>query len=269
MSAEPYTEEYFRREVGGADFFERFGGELAKPAMQLALKRAELSPGLRALDVGCGRGELLRQLERRGVEAVGADFAAAALPIARKTSKAPLARCDATRLPFEDGAFDRVFFLGVLDHLPDEQLAACFGEFARVLRPGGFVVANTCVNTDYYKTRSYALRRAAARVLGLKAPQPPRSAQDEAVHVNEHNEAALRRFFEAIGWTARVEPRPNDKHALVELYGPNPPEGLPLRRPGPWKRFWHAALFRGPLRRWLARELFCAAWPPPREKAVK
>jgi hypothetical protein len=42
---------------------------------------------------------------------------------------------DATRLPFGDGAFDRVIASEVLEHIPDD--GAALTELARVLRPGG------------------------------------------------------------------------------------------------------------------------------------
>jgi ubiquinone/menaquinone biosynthesis C-methylase UbiE len=45
---------------------------------------------------------------------------------------------DAERLPFADASFDLVFGHAVLHHLPD--LEQAFGEFARVLRPGGWIV---------------------------------------------------------------------------------------------------------------------------------
>jgi ubiquinone/menaquinone biosynthesis C-methylase UbiE len=44
-------------------------------------------------------------------------------------------RVDAERLPFADGSFDLVFGHAVLHHIP--HLARAFGEFARVLAPGG------------------------------------------------------------------------------------------------------------------------------------
>ncbi len=47
------------------------------------------------------------------------------------------AACEASELPFEDDEFDLVFGHAVLHHLPD--LDAAFGEFRRVLRPGGVV----------------------------------------------------------------------------------------------------------------------------------
>lgn len=256
MNAEAYTREYFQDSVGGSEFYRLYAGKVVKPAMQLALARADLKAGQRALDAGCGRGELLLQLETRGVEAVGLEPAEPALAFARKTAKAPLVRASASRLPFAAGSFDRIFFLGVLDHLADEDLAACFAEFSRVLRPGGLVLANTCVNTDYYKRRTFALRLKLSRALGLKEPTPLKSAEDQAVHVNEHNEKDLERFFSKLGWKARIEPRPNDKLVVFELYGPEPPEDLPLRAAGPLKRFVHGLFFRWPLRSLLARELF-------------
>jgi len=42
-------------------------------------------------------------------------------------------------LPFEDGHFDLVFSNGLLNLVPDKQRA--FKEIARVLRPGGALVA--------------------------------------------------------------------------------------------------------------------------------
>ena len=264
MSAEAEAakdERYYRESCGGAEFFSRYGADIVKPALALALKRAELRPGLRALDMGCGRGELLHQLKKAGVEAVGADYAPAALGLAKKTSKAPVLRADARRLPFEGASFDRVFFLGVIDHLPDDALRACFAEFRRVLRPGGLLLVSTCVNTDYHKRLTYALRKALARALGLKPPRAPKSAEDEELHVNEHNESNLRAFLDAEGWDHEIELRPNVKFSIDELYGDSLPEGFPLRRPGAWKRAAHAAAFHGPLKRLLARELFCRARP--------
>jgi SAM-dependent methyltransferase len=257
-------EEYYRENCGGAEFFARYGAAVLKPALALALKRADARPGMTALDMGCGRGELLRHLKEAGVEAVGADYAPAALGLAKKTSEAPVLRADARKLPFRDASFDRIFFVGVVDHLPDPDLGAAFREFRRVLRPDGFVLLSSCVNTDYYKVRTYALRKTAARLLGLKEPRPPRSSEDEDLHINEHNESGLARFLDAEGWDHEIEPRPNDKFALDELYGPQRPADFPLKSPAPWKRLWHAAAFRGPLKSLLARELFCRARPKKR-----
>ena len=71
---------------------------------------------------------------------------------------------DAEELPFDDESFDLVFGHAVLHHIPD--LARAFGEFARVLRPGGTVVF--CGEPSRYGDRLAAVPKRAA-------PPPPRS----------------------------------------------------------------------------------------------
>src|SRR5690349_19407230 len=105
VGSEEYPEDYFLERVGGAEFYRRYGPKVLKPALQFALKRSGLAKGMTALDLGCGRGELLYHLSQEGVRAVGADFAPAALAIARKTTGASVVRCDAKELPFRDASF--------------------------------------------------------------------------------------------------------------------------------------------------------------------
>jgi SAM-dependent methyltransferase len=96
----------------------------------------------RSLEVGAGTGYFSLNLLQAGVvgEAVCTDISpgmvraleanAADLGLAVET-----AACDAEDLPFEEASFDLVFGHAVLHHLPD--LRRAFGEFRRVLRPGG------------------------------------------------------------------------------------------------------------------------------------
>lgn len=262
VSAEHYGEGYFLDSVGGAEFFKRYGPRIVKPVFAYALRKAGLQPGQAALDAGCGRGELLYQLKARGVTAVGIDFAEAALALSKKVSGAPVLRADAKSLPFRDKSFDRIFFMGVLDHLRDWELEACFAEFKRILKPGGFVLANTCANTDYHKRLSYELRRGLAESMGLSPPSPPKSSQDELLHVNEHNQKTLEAFFARIGWEGEVEPRPNEKLILRALYD-ELPEDFPMKPAPGWKSALFPVFFRGPWKKYLARELFCCVWPRP------
>ena len=258
---EEYTEEYFLRNCGGAEFYRLYGARVLKPVAAYALKRADLKKGMKALDMGCGRGELLFHLITLGVEATGADSAPAALKLAAETSSAKLVRCDAKRLPFAAESFDRIFFLGVIDHLSNRELEQAFSEFKRVLKPGGFVLANTCTNKQYYKRLSYQARRSLALHLGLKEPSPPRSSEDETLHINEHNQRELEEFFSEIGWRGEIEPRPNDKYALRELYGDNLPDKFPLKPAPYWKQAYLKCVFSGPLKKYLAREFFCKLSP--------
>jgi SAM-dependent methyltransferase len=99
----------------------------------------------RALEVGAGTGYFALNLLQAGVvrEAACTDIAPGMLRALEANAEClglavETAACDAEALPFEDGSFDLVVGHAVLHHLPD--LERAFGEFRRVLRPGGTVV---------------------------------------------------------------------------------------------------------------------------------
>jgi ubiquinone/menaquinone biosynthesis C-methylase UbiE len=104
-------------------------------------------PGNRILDVGCGEGLAevsigrlhLSQIRLAGVDNVPAKVAQARRETAAHNQRAWFAAGDAVRLPFTDGAFDSTYCVAVLQHVRDVEAAV--GEFARVTREGGRIVA--------------------------------------------------------------------------------------------------------------------------------
>ncbi|MCA9911354.1 MAG: hypothetical protein KC519_22025, partial [Anaerolineae bacterium] len=52
-----YTEEYFRTACEGFDEFNSSEGEQLSRRLNSAFSLAQVGPGMRILDVGCGRGE--------------------------------------------------------------------------------------------------------------------------------------------------------------------------------------------------------------------
>jgi SAM-dependent methyltransferase len=100
----------------------------------------------RILEVGCGWGELAEWLAREtGADVVAVDLSPRMVELAR--ARGIDARvADAQQLPFADGEFDCVVAAWMLYHLPD--LDGGIAELARVLRPGGTLVAVT--NSRYH-----------------------------------------------------------------------------------------------------------------------
>lgn len=104
------------------------------------------------LDVGCGVGWSGALASRRGKSrfAVGVDFSWRAISgAAARDAGGAWVQGDGTALPFADGAFDRAFSFGAMEHFPDVE--AGFRELRRVLRTGAravVVVPNFWVRTD-------------------------------------------------------------------------------------------------------------------------
>ena len=74
-----YTEEYFRTACEGYDEFNTSEGEHLSRRLAAAFELAEVTPGMQVLDVGCGRGEILRHCAQLGADAYGIDYAAVAV----------------------------------------------------------------------------------------------------------------------------------------------------------------------------------------------
>jgi SAM-dependent methyltransferase len=161
--------------------------------------RKVLGPALdrgfdRSLEVGAGTGYFSLNLLRAGVvrEATCTDISPGMVRALNANAQrlgltVKTARADAESLPFADHSFDLVLGHAVLHHLPD--LERAFGEFHRVLRPGGWVVF--AGEPSRFGDRLAAVPKRGASTVAplwrraLRAGTPPPPTGDDSNHNGE------------------------------------------------------------------------------------
>lgn len=102
-----------------------------------------LKPGSKSgsiLDVGCGVGQVVSQLNAAGFSAQGVDICGPAVALAQ-AAKLPCRVYDGTTLPFESNHFDAIGAFNVLEHV--ENPIALIKEMVRVAKPNGKLVISS------------------------------------------------------------------------------------------------------------------------------
>jgi SAM-dependent methyltransferase len=163
----------------------------------LDLRRLEVGPGDRVVDLGCGEGALAELLARSGVHVTGVEPAA----YLRERFEARVGAVDAAsgvvdgladRLPFGDAEVGAVVTTEVLEHVPDP--VAALREVHRVMRRGAVLCFS--VPTSFTELVFWRLHPGYAK---------------NATHLRIFTKPELRRLidasgFELIAWEGRNFP---------------------------------------------------------------
>lgn len=113
------------------------------PAYRELVTQAGLTTGQRAVEIGCGTGNLTVRVKKScpTADIVATDPDPRALQRARRKAKGMTGvrfeRAYAQELPFADAQFDRALSSMMLHHLDEATKAAAAAEVFRVLRSGG------------------------------------------------------------------------------------------------------------------------------------
>jgi len=213
ISPTNYPKEYFLTESNGWAEYLASKGLILPPRLQAVWNYLDIRPGLRVLDVGCGRGEILVQCGLQNVQAIGIDYSPAALELAHDSIKEiiktegdrfripSLILGNAQWLPFPNNTFNRVVMSDIVEHLYQSELESALREVHRVLAPNGMLLVHTMPNLWYYRY-GYPLFRLVQKLRGIQLPADPRKRyRFHEVHINEQSPRSLNTTLSRIGFS--------------------------------------------------------------------
>jgi ubiquinone/menaquinone biosynthesis C-methylase UbiE len=227
-------------DVAAAEYDSKWGidfGAIGQGQVRAKMVKALGGPPPRpfgdALEIGAGTGYFSLNLIQSGMieRATATDIAAGMLATLAGTAnglgiEVGTVRTEAEELPFDDESFDLVFGHAILHHIPD--LSRAFGEFRRVLRPGGTIAF--CGEPSRNGDRIAAVPKRAGQAIAplwralMGAPVRPEEASsngdahelESEVDVHAFAPADLRRMLGNAGFE-RVRIR--GEELLANMYG--------------------------------------------------
>lgn len=191
---------FYDRIAGLYDITFKFNGYSRSLEKYLEEHLPPLPAQARVLDAGCGTGLLTLALMKvldQPLRITAIDLSSSSLVTARRavaenssrTQSVRFAQANLLQLPFADDSFDLIMTSGVLEYVP---LSEGFGELARVIRPGGYML--------HLPVRPSPVSRLLEVMFRFKAHPPKEVAKQTQRHfrvVNHHRFPPL----EPIGWT--------------------------------------------------------------------
>ena len=162
--------------------------------LRLLDRVAPAQPDARIADVGCGSGVIAAHLANTAAAVVGFDSNPAAIDYASHAYGSPRLRF--VLGPFErvvqEGPFDQIYCLEVLEHLYEEQAIETLRLFSRAAAPGATLFLTTPNARSAWPAIEWTLDR-------LKLVP----TLDEAQHLTLFNRESLRHACEAAGWSVQ------------------------------------------------------------------
>ena len=137
------------------------------------VKRLNLEPGMKVLDVACGTGNLALPAGRAGAVVTGVDIAPNLVEQARENAKheglnVQFDEGDAEALAYNDASFDAVVTMFGAMFAPRPELVAA--ELKRVCRPGGFIAMANWTPTGFIGKMFKTMSSHVAPPAGMPSP---------------------------------------------------------------------------------------------------
>lgn len=202
-----YSLTYYLEDCGGFDAYKRdMGGNLADARLQAVGHLVGLAPVGRALDLGCGRGEVSIHLARLGHDVTAVDYSESAIELARAAFERAVAlggprlkisfhRSDVNALQLS-GDYNVAVASDMIEHLAPAELDCLYGRLSAHLAPLGMFVVHTTPSAWFYRYE-YARRVREAGKIGAYLPREPRTRYEKMMHINEQSPRILKRQLSA------------------------------------------------------------------------
>lgn len=140
--AKKFGKEYFDgdRKYGYGGY--RYDGRWVKVAKDI-IEFFNLKPHAKILDIGCGKGFLVYDLLKHGMDAYGLDISEYAIKNSPFTIRNRLKTGTAKKLPYQDKSFDLVLSINTIHNLPRAGVITALQEIERVSRGNSYIVVDS------------------------------------------------------------------------------------------------------------------------------
>lgn len=225
--SEIYDELFFTEKMGsgGWKHFLDTGGREISEGYYYMRSLVKLKPGMRILDIGCGRGEFIFNcVSDHQVFGIEIDYSEAAIKIANdvvsklgtkeQEMRMSFIRSEAQKLPFENKSFDVIYSHHLVEHLFSEQLEQMLSECNRVLKEDGVLVIQTGPNLWRIKYGFYFTRmiyripffgKLYCKLMNIDSvPEKAETAEVALCHVGKQSVLSLSRALKRNGFKSKV-----------------------------------------------------------------
>jgi len=226
ISSIHYTKEYYLSNCAGYETFKKTKGQVLDRRFKSIVSKIHIKKGMKVLDIGCGRGEIVFWAVRKGCQACGVDYSKDAILLANQGKKALpkglQTKClfenkYISQMNYESQKFDVITLVEVVEHLyPSEQLLL-FKKIKSWLKKDGILFVHTEPNKLFnecaYKYYSYPIGTFLVSLSNLLTdhkypsltkPNQIRSAFQKMLHISEPTYLNLKELFKKTGFKGKI-----------------------------------------------------------------
>jgi len=222
-----YTKKYY---LNWSDYpvFVKSKGKKIFVLYQTVLRMAKIKPGMKVLDLGCGKGELVVFAARLGAEVWGVDYSKAAIQLAKKSicflpnkmrARVKLSHQDFKKLKLPVDYYDRIIAVALIEHIRPWEVDILFDKAKKALKKNGKLIIHTAPNryVPDYGVPLYRFWHLIAR--GKPAVEVARHPYDLIMHINEQTPSSLKKSLKNHGYSNRIWLEKGGIYTMLESFG--------------------------------------------------